>query len=268
MHPRADRSASSRPEQIRAGITVCLTEGQLSRAECRRVPHGGRGMSRDPTATFARGANRRSPRNHALSGTARRMTFDSGPGMRCSACSLCSDVMRDAGAKRRGTLLIAVRAEPSGRGHSIDACSRLLKRRKGSTGVRGRSDVGYARDACISPPAPELTSSTRRCSTRCETRRIRCWRCRPSGSPLRTAIQHPTGSRRAHEQTIDDDGHATTVRVYDRAHGINEMHRFDRYGGKALGETVHAGTLGEGMRAAITTVRTGHKEMIEAWRAT
>ncbi|MGA9874338.1 MAG: hypothetical protein WBQ21_00840 [Solirubrobacteraceae bacterium] len=68
--------------------------------------------------------------------------------------------------------------------------------------------------------------------------------------------------------TIDDEGHTTTVRVYDGAHGINEMHRFDRNGGKAEGETVHAGTLGEGMRAAITAVRAGHKEMIEAWRAT
>jgi hypothetical protein len=69
--------------------------------------------------------------------------------------------------------------------------------------------------------------------------------------------------------TIDeDDGGVATVRLYDGAHGINEMHRFDRAGRKAAAETVHAGTLGEGMRAAITAVRTGHEEMIEAWRAT
>jgi len=69
--------------------------------------------------------------------------------------------------------------------------------------------------------------------------------------------------------TVDEyDGSAATVRVYDGAHGINEMHRFDRDGRKAEGETVHAGTLGEGMRAAIAAVRTGHKEMIDAWRAT
>jgi hypothetical protein len=46
------------------------------------------------------------------------------------------------------------------------------------------------------------------------------------------------------------------------------MHRHDRHGEKALAETFHAGTLGEGMRAAITAVRTGHKEIIDAWRAT
>jgi hypothetical protein len=30
----------------------------------------------------------------------------------------------------------------------------------------------------------------------------------------------------------------------------------------------HPGTLGKGMRAAITAVRAGYKEMIDAWRAT
>jgi hypothetical protein len=69
--------------------------------------------------------------------------------------------------------------------------------------------------------------------------------------------------------TVDDeDGDATTVRVYDGAHGVNDMHRHDSHGEKAPAETFHAGTLGEGMRAAITAVRTGHKEMIDAWRAT
>ncbi|MFZ1927360.1 MAG: hypothetical protein WAU42_14625 [Solirubrobacteraceae bacterium] len=69
--------------------------------------------------------------------------------------------------------------------------------------------------------------------------------------------------------TVDDeDGEATTVRVYDGAHGVNDMHRHTRHGEKAPAETFHAGTLGEGMRAAITAVRTGHKEMIDAWRAT
>jgi hypothetical protein len=46
------------------------------------------------------------------------------------------------------------------------------------------------------------------------------------------------------------------------------MHRHDRSGEKAPAESFHAGTLGEGMRAAITAVRTGYKEMIDAWRAT
>ena len=58
------------------------------------------------------------------------------------------------------------------------------------------------------------------------------------------------------------------MRVYDGAHGVNDMHRYNRRGEKALAERFHAGTLGEGMRAAITAVRTGYKEMIDAWRAT
>lgn len=69
--------------------------------------------------------------------------------------------------------------------------------------------------------------------------------------------------------TVDDEaGEAVTVRVYDGAHGVNEMHRHDRSGAKAPAETFHAGTLGEGMRAAIAAVRSGYQEMIEAWRAT
>ena len=68
--------------------------------------------------------------------------------------------------------------------------------------------------------------------------------------------------------TVDDEDGAATVRVYDGAHGVNDMHRHDRSGEKAPADTFHPGTLGEGMRAAITAVRTGYKEMIDAWRAT
>jgi hypothetical protein len=68
--------------------------------------------------------------------------------------------------------------------------------------------------------------------------------------------------------TVDSEDGEATVRVYDGAHGVNDMHRYSASHGKAPAETFHAGTLGEGMRAAITAVRTGHKEMIDAWRAT
>jgi ferredoxin-NADP reductase len=69
--------------------------------------------------------------------------------------------------------------------------------------------------------------------------------------------------------TVDDEnGEAVTVRVYDGAHGANDMHRHDRSGKKATAETFHTGTLGEGMRAAITAIRTGYKKMIDAWRTT
>ena len=61
------------------------------------------------------------------------------------------------------------------------------------------------------------------------------------------------------------DGSVETVRVYDGAHGHNEMHRYTRGGGKQPGEQFHAGTLGEGMRAAIAEVENGYREMIEGW---
>jgi hypothetical protein len=68
--------------------------------------------------------------------------------------------------------------------------------------------------------------------------------------------------------TVDDAEGEVTVRVYDGAHGVNDMHRHDHRGKKAPAMVFHAGTLGEGMRAAITAVRTNYKEMIAAWRPT
>jgi hypothetical protein len=68
--------------------------------------------------------------------------------------------------------------------------------------------------------------------------------------------------------TVDDGNGEEVVRVYDGAHSVNDMHRHGVVSGKALAETFHAGTLGEGMRAAIAAVRIGYKEMIDAWRAT
>lgn len=66
--------------------------------------------------------------------------------------------------------------------------------------------------------------------------------------------------------TVWDEGRRQTVRVYDAAHGFNEMHRHTAAGGKQPGERFHEGTLGGGMRAAIDEVRRGYREMIEAWR--
>jgi hypothetical protein len=64
---------------------------------------------------------------------------------------------------------------------------------------------------------------------------------------------------------VEHEGERATVRVYDSAHGRNEMHRHTRAGGKHAGETFHPGTLGEGMRAAITAIREGYEQMIDAW---
>jgi hypothetical protein len=64
---------------------------------------------------------------------------------------------------------------------------------------------------------------------------------------------------------IEVDGRKETVRVYDGAHGENEMHRYTRQGGKQVAEVFHRGTLGAGMRAAIDEIKHGYKEMIEGW---
>jgi len=89
----------------------------------------------------------------------------------------------------------------------------------------------------------------------------------------RIVVEFTTGGREITDYAVvltvdDEDGEATTVRVYDGAHGVNDMHRHNRHGEKASADTFRAGTLGEGMRAAITAVRAGHKEMIGAWPAT
>jgi hypothetical protein len=65
---------------------------------------------------------------------------------------------------------------------------------------------------------------------------------------------------------VEEDERMETVRVYDGAHGENEMHRYTREGGKQAAEVFHRGTLGAGMRAAIEAVKHGHQPMIEAWR--
>lgn len=56
-----------------------------------------------------------------------------------------------------------------------------------------------------------------------------------------------------------------TIRVYDAAHGLNEMHRYTKDGGKQKGVDVHSGSLGEGMRAAIEDIKDGYLAMIEGW---
>jgi hypothetical protein len=61
------------------------------------------------------------------------------------------------------------------------------------------------------------------------------------------------------------DGHTETVRVYDGAHGQNELHRYGKKSGKGPAEIFHRGTLGEGMRTAIDEAERGYPAMIESW---
>ncbi len=55
-------------------------------------------------------------------------------------------------------------------------------------------------------------------------------------------------------------------RGYDGTHGVNEMHRYTRAGGKQPAEVFDAGTLGEGMRAAMRQIETSYEAMIASWR--
>lgn len=56
-----------------------------------------------------------------------------------------------------------------------------------------------------------------------------------------------------------------TVRVYDGAHGHNEMHRYTQSGGKQAAEVFNHDTLGAGVRAAIAEIKQGYAEMIDSW---
>jgi hypothetical protein len=64
---------------------------------------------------------------------------------------------------------------------------------------------------------------------------------------------------------VEVDGELETVRLYDGAHGENEMHRYTRQGGKQAAEVFHHGGLGPGMRAAIEEIKRGYGAMIESW---
>lgn len=58
-----------------------------------------------------------------------------------------------------------------------------------------------------------------------------------------------------------------TIRVYDNAHGQNEMHRHTLRGGKQSGEVFsQAGDFGDAMRSAREEVLAGYEKMIEGWR--
>jgi hypothetical protein len=65
---------------------------------------------------------------------------------------------------------------------------------------------------------------------------------------------------------LETKGGRVTIRLYDGAHGHNEMHRHTRSEGKQPGTPSHRGTLGEGMRAAIEEIKSGYREMIEGWQ--
>jgi hypothetical protein len=65
---------------------------------------------------------------------------------------------------------------------------------------------------------------------------------------------------------LEESERIETVRLYDGAHGQNELHRYTRQGGKQSAEIFHSGTLGAGMRVAIEAIKRGYQPMIESWR--
>jgi hypothetical protein len=65
--------------------------------------------------------------------------------------------------------------------------------------------------------------------------------------------------------TVEREGVEHTVRVYDGAHGVNELHRYTRTGGKQSADIFNAGDLGEGMREALDDCQRRYPLMIEGW---
>jgi hypothetical protein len=62
---------------------------------------------------------------------------------------------------------------------------------------------------------------------------------------------------------IDGEQHA--VRVFDNAHGVHDMHRYEGQT-KLPAETFSTATAGEAMRDAIGQVLGSYREMIEVWK--
>jgi len=58
-----------------------------------------------------------------------------------------------------------------------------------------------------------------------------------------------------------------TIRVYDNAHGGNEVHRHTLAGGKQSAEPFLLGDFGQAMRGARAEVLAGYEKMVEAWRS-
>jgi hypothetical protein len=65
---------------------------------------------------------------------------------------------------------------------------------------------------------------------------------------------------------VEEHDEWRTVRIYDNAHQINDMHRYNREGEKQPAETFHRGSASEALQSAIETIRSGYGEMIESWR--
>jgi hypothetical protein len=89
------------------------------------------------------------------------------------------------------------------------------------------------------------------------------------GLGVRMAVEFTTNRREITDYAVvlvsGSGSKAKTIRIYDGAHGHNEMHRYTSSGGKQPGRQFHSGTLGEGMRTAIEQIKDSYLGMIEGW---
>jgi hypothetical protein len=65
---------------------------------------------------------------------------------------------------------------------------------------------------------------------------------------------------------VEDGGQIWAVRVFDNTHGQHDMHRYTRTGEKLPAEQFHRGSPSEAMNAALKSIRTGWRGMVESWR--
>lgn len=64
----------------------------------------------------------------------------------------------------------------------------------------------------------------------------------------------------------DESGEDHTIRVYDNAHGQNEMHRYTRKSGKQAAAHFHPGSANRACAYAIDETKASYEEMVRSWQ--
>lgn len=65
---------------------------------------------------------------------------------------------------------------------------------------------------------------------------------------------------------VFENGWWQTVRLYDNAHGANDMHRYSRQEGKRPAENFSQGRPSEAYLLARNLILEGWEQMIDSWR--
>ena len=82
---------------------------------------------------------------------------------------------------------------------------------------------------------------------------------------VRYATERGTLTRYSVTLVARHDGEWRTIRVYDNAHGRNDMHRHTLSRGKEPAVTFHQGTASEAFQAALESIDRGYEEMVIGW---